>query len=133
MHLFIKEFLKPNLQKAKHAAGCPCHKRKKPDKGGAATVLDLTSGSVPRQLLRFTIPLLLSNLLQGFYSIVDMAVVGQFVGSAGLAAVSNAAQLSFVINAVGMGITMGGTVLVARYKVLGTLKDRNAPSVPCLR
>lgn len=124
MHPFIRKCFKPNLQKAKHAAGYPCSKRKKLDKGGAAAVLDLTSGSVPKQLLRFTIPLLLSNLLQGFYSIVDMAVVGQFVGSAGLAAVSNAAQLSFVINAVGMGITMGGTVLVARYKGAGNAEGQ---------
>ena len=124
MHLFIKESLKPNLQKAKHAAGCPCHKRKKSDKDGAVAALDLTSGSMPKQLLLFTIPLLFSSLLQGFYSIVDMAVAGQFVGSEGLAAVSNAAQLSFVINAVGMGITMGGTVLAARYKGAGNAEGQ---------
>lgn len=108
-----------NGQQPKRPFGFFKKERKKTDKDVSGAVLDLTSGSVPKQLIRFTIPLLLSNLLQGFYSMVDMAVVGQFVGSAGLAAVSNAAQLSFVINAVGMGITMGGTVLVARCKGAG--------------
>ncbi|MFR9189053.1 MAG: hypothetical protein ACLVL7_01425 [Anaerotruncus massiliensis (ex Togo et al. 2019)] len=44
---------------------------------------DLTVGSVPKQLLSFAAPLFLANLLQSLYSIVDMAVVGRFVGSAG--------------------------------------------------
>lgn len=77
---------------------------------------DLTVGSVPKQLIKFGIPLYFSNLLQSFYSIVDMLVVGRFVGSNGLAAISNASMISFIINSICIGITIGGTVLIANYK-----------------
>lgn len=48
--------------------------------------LDLTRGSVPLCLIRFSFPLLLANLLQSFYSMADLLVVGRFVGETGLAA-----------------------------------------------
>ena len=73
---------------------------------------DLTIGSVPGQLIRFAFPLFLSNLLQSCYSVVDMAVVGRFVGGAGLAAVSSASRICFLVTSLGMGITIGGGVLV---------------------
>ena len=76
----------------------------------------LLSGDVPRCLLRFAAPLLFSNFLQSFYSIADMAIVGQLVGSTGLAAVSSASMLVFIINSICTGVTMGGAVLVAQYK-----------------
>ncbi|WP_050698424.1 MATE family efflux transporter [Anaeromassilibacillus senegalensis] len=77
---------------------------------------DLTNGSVPKQLLKFAFPIFIANLLQSCYSMVDMVVVGQFVGKAGLAAVSNAAMIGFIIQSVCTGVTMGGTVLIAQYK-----------------
>ncbi len=76
----------------------------------------LLSGSVPRCLLRFAAPLLLANFLQSFYSIADMAIVGQFTSSTGLAAISSASMLVFIINSICTGVTMGGAVLVAQYK-----------------
>ena len=51
-------------------------------------IRDLTSGSVPATMLKFAMPLFFSGLLQTFYNMVDMMVVGRFVGSSGLAAVS---------------------------------------------
>lgn len=77
---------------------------------------NLTTGSVSRKLISFALPLLLANLLQSFYSVVDMLVVGRVVGETGLAAVSNASMLSFIINSVCIGVTMGGTVLIAQFK-----------------
>jgi putative MATE family efflux protein len=77
---------------------------------------DLTVGGVHGQLIRFAFPLFLSNILQSTYGIVDMAVVGRFVGGEGLAAVSSASRLLFLITCLGMGITIGGGVLVAHYK-----------------
>ena len=77
---------------------------------------DLTVGSVPQKLIRFAIPLLGANLLQSLYSIADMLVVGRVVGKAGLAAISNASMLSFIINSICIGVTMGGTVIAAQYK-----------------
>lgn len=77
---------------------------------------NLTTGSVPAKLIAFAFPLLLANLLQSFYSVVDMLVVGRIVGEAGLAAISNASMVSFIINSICIGVTMGGTVLIAQYK-----------------
>ncbi len=83
------------------------------------TEQNLTVGSVPKQLLKFTVPLLFANLLQAFYNITDMVIVGRFVGSIGLAAVSNASILCFIITSVGMGVTIGGTVIVAQSRGAG--------------
>lgn len=77
---------------------------------------NLTTGSVPQKLIMFALPLLLANLLQSFYSIVDMLVVGNVIGETGLAAISNASMISFIINSICIGVTMGGTVLIAQYK-----------------
>lgn len=77
---------------------------------------DLTTGSVSKKLIIFALPLLFANLLQAFYSIVDMLVVGRIVGETGLAAISNASMISFIINSICIGVTMGGTVLVAQFK-----------------
>ena len=81
--------------------------------------LDLTRGSVPLCLIRFSFPLLLVNLLQSFYSMADLLVVGRFVGETGLAAVSSASTLCFLLNAVCMGFSAGGTVLTARARGAG--------------
>ncbi|MBC8531638.1 MATE family efflux transporter [Gehongia tenuis] len=78
--------------------------------------MKLTEGRVSRTLWRYALPILGANILQTLYSIADMVVVGRMVGSAGLAAVSNAAMLSFIIGSICSGITAGGSVLVAQYK-----------------
>ncbi len=45
---------------------------------------DLTSGNVTKQMIKFSIPLLLSNLVQAIYSVTDLFIVGKFVGSYGI-------------------------------------------------
>ncbi len=77
---------------------------------------NLTTGSIPKKLIMFALPLLFANLLQSFYSIVDLLVVGNIVGQTGLVAISNASMISFIINSICIGVTMGGTVLIAQYK-----------------
>ena len=69
-----------------------------------------------KKLAAFAFPLLLANILQSFYNVVDMLVVGQIVGDTGLAAISNASKLCYIINSICIGITMGGAVLIAQYK-----------------
>lgn len=76
----------------------------------------LIIASMQKKLIKFAVPLFIANLLQSFYSIVDMLVVGRIVGSTGLAAISNASMISFIINSICIGVTMGGAVLVAQYK-----------------
>ncbi|NLY76373.1 MAG: MATE family efflux transporter [Firmicutes bacterium] len=76
---------------------------------------DFTSGNIPKQLLTFSIPFMMSNALQVLYSLVDMMVVGKFIGSRGLAAVSIASQLFIFMTMLGLGFANGGQVLVAQY------------------
>ena len=77
---------------------------------------NLLVGSVPKKLIWFAFPLFLANLLQSLYNVVDMLVVGKIVGETGLAAISNASMLCFIINSLCIGLTMGGSVLVAQCK-----------------
>ena len=76
----------------------------------------LLTGSVAKKLASFAFPLLSANLLQSFYNVVDMLVVGQIVGDTGLAAIGNASKLCYIINSICIGMTMGGAVLIAQYK-----------------
>ena len=76
----------------------------------------LLTGSVPKKLTIFAFPLLLANILQSFYNVVDMLVIGQIVGDTGLAAIGNASKLCYIINSICIGMTMGGAVLIAQYK-----------------
>ena len=77
---------------------------------------NLLSGSVPKKLAAFAFPLLLANILQSFYNVVDMLVVGQIVGDTGLAAINNASKLCYIINSICIGMTMGGAALDPCYK-----------------
>ena len=54
---------------------------------------DFTQGSIPRQLLLFALPFMASNALQVLYSTIDMIIVGEFVGTPGLSAVSQSSQI----------------------------------------
>jgi putative MATE family efflux protein len=76
---------------------------------------DLTTGSVMLLLLRFIGPLFLSNVLQTVYNIVDMAVVGHYVGSAGLSAVSVCGDAVNVLTFLAMGFSTAGQVLTSQY------------------
>ena len=76
---------------------------------------NLTRGNVTGVLVRFALPLFAANLLQSLYSLVDMAVMGRFLGSPGLAALGSSATICYVITSVCAGVTTGGSVLVAQY------------------
>ena len=78
-------------------------------------IRDLTTGSVPGTLIRFALPLLLSGLLQMVYNMVDMIVVGRFVGTQGLSAVSIGGEVLQLITFVAMGLSNAGQILISRY------------------
>ena len=80
----------------------------------ATMVKDLTGGNVTRLLLQFAFPLFVSNALQAVYNIVDMIVVGQFIGGAGMSAVSIGGDILHLLTFVAMGFSSAGQVLVAR-------------------
>ncbi len=78
-------------------------------------IKDLTQGSVPKLMLRFAFPFMLSNLLQTIYNMVDMVVVGQYVGTVGLSAVSAGSDILHLITFLGMGFSNAGQILIAQY------------------
>ena len=78
-------------------------------------IRDLTTGSVPGTLLRFSMPLFLSGLLQMVYNMVDMIVVGRMVGTAGLSAVSVGGEMMMLITFIAMGFSNAGQILISRY------------------
>lgn len=77
-------------------------------------VKDLTSGKVVPLLLRFALPLFVSNALQAVYNVVDMVVVGNYIGKAGMSAVSIGGDLLHLLTFVAMGFCSAGQVIIAR-------------------
>lgn len=77
-------------------------------------VTDMTSGNVTKLLLSFAFPLFVSNALQAVYNIVDMIVVGQYIGGPGMSAVSIGGDILHLLTFVAMGFSSAGQVLIAR-------------------
>ena len=77
-------------------------------------VRDMTEGPVVPLLLRFAFPLFVSNALQAVYNLVDMVVVGNYIGKAGMSAVSIGGDLLHLITFVAMGFCSAGQVIIAR-------------------
>lgn len=86
---------------------------------------NFTSGNIPKQLLLFTIPFVLSNALQVLYSTVDMVIVGNFVGTAGLSAVSISSQIINFAVMICLGVSNAGQVLVSQALGAGRKKEMN--------
>ncbi|MBE6991568.1 MAG: MATE family efflux transporter [Ruminococcaceae bacterium] len=83
---------------------------------------DLTQGSVTKQLVLFALPFMLSNLLQTAYNMVDMIIIGQFVGSAGLSAVSNGGEILHVCMLLCMGFATAGQIMISQFVGMGDHK-----------
>lgn len=81
---------------------------------------DLTTGGVAGQLWRFSLPFMISNLLQILYNLVDMVVVGQFVGSTGLVAVSNGSEIMHLATTICIGFGSAGQILISQYVGVGS-------------
>ena len=89
----------------------------------AEYVSDFTRGSVMRQLVVFSLPLFLSNLLQIVYNMVDMIIVGQSLGKVGLSAVSVGGDVTNFLTFVAMGFSNAGQVIIAQYLGAGRSRD----------
>ena len=76
---------------------------------------DMTAGNLWKQILTFSIPLALSNLLQVLFHLADIAVVGQFVGAMALGAVGSTAILISMFTGFLIGLSGGINALTARY------------------
>ena len=92
-------------------------------KSSDTLIRDLTQGIVTRLLLIFAFPLLCSNLLQTVYNMVDMIVIGQFVGREGLSAVSIGGDALHFLTFLVMGFSNAGQVILSQYIGAGN-RDR---------
>ena len=77
-------------------------------------IRDLTKGPVVPQLFRFALPLFASNALQAVYNLVDMVIVGNYIGKAGMSAVSIGGDILHLLTFVAMGFSSAGQVIIAR-------------------
>ena len=75
----------------------------------------MTEGSIWKQILAFAFPIFLGNLFQQLYNTADSLIVGNFLGSNALAAVSSSGNLIFLMVGFFNGIAMGSGVVIARY------------------
>ena len=75
---------------------------------------DMTIGSPAKQILYFSVPLLIGNLFQQFYNMADAFIVGRTLGSNALAAVGCTGGLSFLILGFATGATSGMSIVTAQ-------------------
>lgn len=75
----------------------------------------MTQGNIWKLLITFSIPLIIGNLLQQMYNTADSIIVGNFVGSNGLAAVGSGTALINLIIAFAQGASVGAGVVVSQY------------------
>ena len=83
--------------------------------GEHTTTKLMTEGSIAKQILLFSIPLILGNLLQQTYNAADSIRVGNFTGSGALAAVGSSTSLINLLIAFSMGASTGAGVLVSQF------------------
>ena len=75
---------------------------------------DLTKGSITGNIMSFSLPYMLAYFLQILYGLADLFVIGQYCGVDSTTAVSNGAQVMYMVTVVLIGLAMGTTVLTAR-------------------
>ena len=86
-------------------------------------IKDMTKGNIPKQLVNFSIPLILGNLLQLTYNAVDSIVVGRFSGTDALAAVGTSNPVMNIVILGITGICIGASVLMSEFFGAGNYKD----------
>lgn len=77
--------------------------------------LNMTSGNPAHLLIVFALPMLVGNLFQQGYNLVDSIIVGKYVGSAALAAVGATGSVTFLFFSVSYGISSGAGIVTSQY------------------
>ena len=85
--------------------------------------IDMCNGSIMDKLISFSLPLMLSGILQLMFNAVDIVVVGRFSGSQALAAVGSTTALINIFTNLFIGISLGANVLAARFYASGKEKE----------
>ena len=79
--------------------------------------VDMTQGRPGKQIVAFTIPMLIGNIAQQLYNTVDSIIVGRFVGDNALAAVGSAGPIFNLLFVLFVGIATGSGIMVSQYFV----------------
>lgn len=81
----------------------------------AKYVQDMTEGNEVSLIVKFTLPMLVGNVFQQFYNLIDSIVVGKYVGANALAAVGACGSLNFLFFSVCMGLSVGVGIIISQY------------------
>ena len=87
---------------------------------------DMTKGNPGKTLFFFAVPMVLGNLFQQLYNIIDSIIVGNYVGADALAAVGASASITFLFVAIATGLSIGSSVVISQYfgaKRYGEISD----------
>ena len=85
--------------------------------------IDMCNGSIMDKLISFSLPLMISGMLQLMFNAVDIVVVGRFTGSSALAAVGSTTALIAIFTNLFIGISLGANVLAARFYATDRQKE----------
>lgn len=85
------------------------------DKARSRRTTDMTTGSEIRHLIIFSLPMLIGNIFQQFYNMVDSIIVGNYVGANALAAVGVTGSVNFLIFSLCIGLSVGGGIVISQY------------------
>ncbi len=83
---------------------------------------DLTQGSILQLLIVFALPIAMTNIIQQFYSLVDLMVIGQFVGSEGTAGVSAGGEIVDLVTPVATAFASAGQIYIAQLTGAGDVR-----------
>ena len=92
----------------------PVHRKAKAAGGAASSLLDMTTGEPSKIILKYSLPVLIGNLVQQLYNTADMIIVGRLLGANALAAVGNTGAMNFLVLGFSMGLTSGFAVITAQ-------------------
>lgn len=90
----------------------------------ASKKIDMTQGSIMRQVLIFALPICAGNVLQQLYGTVDTLVIGNFCGSVSLAAVGTSSQPVEMLLCIFLGLGTGVSILVSQFSGSGDGKSQ---------
>ncbi len=93
------------------------------ESGQKTATKDMTSGNIPKQLMSFAMPLMIGNIFQMLYNTVDSIVVGNFVGTKALAAISATTLLTTMAIFFFNGFSVGAGVIIGNF--FGAHKDKD--------
>ena len=86
-----------------------------------SSMKDLTTGSEGKLIFYFAVPMLIGNIFQQLFNIIDSIIVGNFIGKEALAAVGASFPIIFILVSLIIGMVMGTTVVISQYFGAGEL------------